>query len=391
MHDYQEHRSSPLNPIDTHESSGVLPIRKNPKINRLFKACCKLGASDVHVKAGAPPRFRISGDIRKANEPPLSNEQIEEMVFEILTPAQRQHFLENGAVDFAHDLEGADRFRVNVFRQRGHTSIAARRVVRQIRDFDELGVPPILKDIANAEQGLVLLAGITGSGKSTTIAAMLNYINKNRAVHIVTMEDPIEYLFEDQKSFINQREIGIDVRDFHAALKYLLRQDPDVVLMGEMRDHETFEAAMHATETGHLVFGTIHASTAAQTITRILDLFPENARGLVRQSLVFNLKAVVAQKLLPSITPKYSRVPCCEIMIVNAAIRKLIAEGRDVDITSVLKSSGAEGMQDFTEALYNLVQQEYIDLKVALEVATNPEELKMRLKGIRSGGGGILG
>jgi len=380
-----------FNPIDTHESSGVLPVRKNPKINRLFKACCKLGASDVHVKAGAPPRFRLGGDIRKAQEPPLSSEQIDEMVFEILTPAQRQHFLEHGAVDFAHDLEGADRFRVNVFRQRGHTSIAARRVVRQIRGFEELGVPEILKTISEAEQGLVLLAGITGSGKSTTIAAMLDYINRGRPVHIVTLEDPIEYLFEDHKAFINQREIGIDVRDFHAALKYLMRQDPDVVLMGEMRDRDTFEAAMHATETGHLVFGTIHASTCAQTITRILDLFPEGARALVRQSLVFNLKAVVAQKLLPSITPKYKRVPCCEIMIVNAAIRKLIAEGRDVEITSVLKGSAAEGMQDFTAALYELVQKEYIDLKVALEVATNPEELKMVMKGIRTGGGGILG
>ncbi len=380
-----------FNPIDTHESSGVLPVRKNPKINRLFKACCKLGASDVHVKAGAPPRFRLGGDIRKAHEPPLSSEQIDEMVFEILTPAQRQHFLDHGAVDFAHDLEGADRFRVNVFRQRGHTSIAARRVVRQIRGFEELGVPDILKTISEAEQGLVLLAGITGSGKSTTIAAMLDYINRNRPVHIVTLEDPIEYLFEDHKAFINQREVGIDVRDFHAALKYLMRQDPDVVLMGEMRDRDTFEAAMHATETGHLVFGTIHASTCAQTITRILDLFPEGARALVRQSLVFNLKAVVAQKLLPSITPKYKRVPCCEIMIVNAAIRKLIADGRDVEITSVMKGSSAEGMQDFTAALHDLVQKEYIDLKVALEVATNPEELKMVMKGIRTGGGGILG
>lgn len=380
-----------FNPVDTHESSGVLPVRKNPKINRLFKACCKLGASDVHVKAGAPPRFRLGGDIRKAQEPPLSAEQIDEMVFEILTPAQRQHFLDHGAVDFAHDLEGADRFRVNVFRQRGHTSIAARRVVRQIRGFEELGVPDVLKTISEAEQGLVLLAGITGSGKSTTIAAMLDYINRNRPVHIVTLEDPIEYLFEDHKAFINQREVGIDVRDFHAALKYLMRQDPDVVLMGEMRDRDTFEAAMHATETGHLVFGTIHASTCAQTITRILDLFPEGARALVRQSLVFNLKAVIAQKLLPSITPKYKRVPCCEIMIVNAAIRKLIADGRDVEITSVLKGSAAEGMQDFTGALHELVQKEYIDMKVALEVATNPEELKMVMKGIRTGGGGILG
>ncbi|MCK6455246.1 MAG: PilT/PilU family type 4a pilus ATPase [Phycisphaerae bacterium] len=389
MHD--RHDTSALNPIDTHSTSGILPVNRDPKINRLFRACCKLGASDVHVKAGSPPRFRLKGDIRKANEPALSGEQIDEMVFEILTPAQREHFLENGAVDFAHDIEGHDRFRINVYRQRGHTSIAARRVVREIRDFDELGLPPVLKEVAKFHQGLVLLAGITGSGKSTTIAAMLNHINATRACHIVTIEDPIEYLFEDKKAFINQREIGIDVRDFHAALKYLMRQDPDVVLLGELRDRETFEAAIHASETGHLCFGTIHASTTAQTITRILDLFPENSRSLVRQSLVFNLKSVVCQKLLPCIKPDFARIPCCEIMIVNAAIRKLIAESRDVEITNVLKSSLQEGMQDFTEALYKLVTEEYVDLKVALEVATNPEELKMRLKGIKAGAGGLRG
>lgn len=390
MHD-DVHMSVPTNPVDTHESSGVLPINRNPKINRLFRACCKLGASDLHVKAGSPPRFRLKGDVRKANEPPLSNEQIEEMIFEVLTPAQREHFLENGAVDFAHDLEGLDRFRVNVFRQRGHTSIAARRVVRQIRDFGELGLPAILKEVAKFHQGLVLLAGITGSGKSTTIAAMLNYINQTRACHLVTIEDPIEYLFEDAKAFINQREIGIDVRDFPAALKYLMRQDPDVVLLGELRDRETFEAAVQASETGHLVFGTIHASTAAQTITRVLDLFPEDSRSLIRQSLVFNLRAVVCQKLLPSIHAQFARIPCCEIMIVNASIRKLISESRDIEITSVLRASLQEGMQDFTEALHRLVTEEYVELKVALEVAPNPEELKMRLKGIKAGGGGILG
>jgi twitching motility protein PilT len=391
MHDYPPNASS-QNPIDTHSSSGILPVNRSPKINRLFRACCKLGASDVHVKADLAPRFRLRGEIRKADEGHLSNEQIEEMVFEILTPAQREHFLEHGAIDFAHDLEGSgDRFRVNVFRQRGQTSIAARRVVADIRDFDELGLPQILKEISKFQQGLILLAGITGSGKSTTIAAMLNHVNSTRPCHIVTLEDPIEYLFKDRKAFINQREIGIDVRDFYAALKHLMRQDPDVVLLGEMRDQETFEAAVHAAETGHLVFGTIHASTCAQTITRILDLFPENSRSLIRQSLVFNLKSIVCQKLLPSIHPKFERIPCCEVMIMNASLRKLVADGRDAEITTVLKSCLEEGMQDFTEALYNLVTKEFIDLKVAYEVAPNPEELKMRLKGIRAGTGGLLG
>ncbi len=383
--------SSRSNPVDIHQvqtaSGGQV---SSPAINKLFKACCKLEASDLHLKADSAPRFRLGGEIRSGQVPAMSGEQIEEMLFEILTDTQKAYFFENGALDFAHQVPGLDRFRVNMFRQRGLTSVAARRVTKEIKNFDDLGLPLVLKEVAKFQQGLVLLAGITGSGKSTTIAAMINHINANRACHIVTVEDPIEYIFEDDKAFINQREIGIDVKDFHVALKYLMREDPDVVLVGEMRDRETFEAAMHAAETGHLVLGTIHASSASQTITRILDLFPEGARALTRQSLVFNLKAVVCQKLLPSIHPDRGRIPCCEIMITNASIRKLIAEGRDFEITTVLKSAREEGMQDFTEAIYELIRDEYLDLKVAMEVAPNPDELKMRLKGIRSGAGAIL-
>lgn len=394
------HAADLSNPIDCHQVGEDVtteePVAADPKkskgpaINRLFKACTKMGASDVHLKAGLPPSFRLKGDIRRSQEPPLSNEEIESMVFAVLTETQKKFFMENGALDFAHQCPGLDRFRVNVFRQRGMTSLAARRVVKDIRNFEELHVPPVLKEISKYHQGLVLLAGITGSGKSTTIAAMINHINQSRACHIVTIEDPIEYIFEDNKAFINQREIGIDVKDFHAALKYLMREDPDVVLVGEMRDRETFEAAVHAAETGHLCLGTIHASSAAQTVTRILDLFPEEERAQVRQALVFNLKAVICQKLLPSIRPERPRVPCCEIMITNAIIRKLLSEGRDFEITTVLKASTEEGMQDFTEAIYRLLQEEYIDIKVALEVAPNPDELKMRMKGIRSKTGGIL-
>lgn len=391
--DGELHSANDPNPVDIHQvhTKGADEKSKNPVINRLFKACCKLEASDLHLKANAPPRFRLGGDIRMAQEPPLSTEEIEDMIFEVISEKQKKYFFEHGALDFAHQVPGQDRFRVNVFRQRGMTSVAARRVTKNIRTFEELGVPPSLRQLSKLHQGLILLAGITGSGKSTTIAAMLNEINETRACHIVTVEDPIEYLFDDKKAFINQREIGIDVQDFHAALKYLMREDPDVVLVGEMRDRETFEAAMHASETGHLVLGTIHASSASQTITRILDLFPEEARGLIRQSLVFNLKGVICQKLLPSIHPTRSRIPCCEIMIVNAAIRKLIAEGRDFEIGSVLKGAVHDGMQDFTEAIYQLVQQEYLDVKIAMEVAPNPDELKMRLKGIRSGSASILG
>ncbi|HUN82207.1 MAG TPA: PilT/PilU family type 4a pilus ATPase [Phycisphaerae bacterium] len=377
-------------PIDCHEVEEAEHKPKNPDINRLFKACTKMGASDLHLKANQPPAFRLKGDVRKSQEPALTTEDIERMIFEVLTESQKKFFLENGAIDFAHQVPGQDRFRVNAFRQRGMTSVAARRVVKDIRDFDQLHVPPALREISKLHQGLILLAGITGSGKSTTIAAMINHINQNRACHIVTIEDPIEYIFTDDKAFINQREVGIDVKNFQDALKYLMREDPDVVLVGEMRDRETFEAAIHAAETGHLCLGTIHASSSAQTLTRILDLFPEEERAQVRQSMVFNLKAVICQKLLPSIHPERPRVPCCEIMISNAIIRKLIQEGRDFEITAVLKASTAEGMQDFTEAIYRLVEEEYLDLKVALEVAPNPDELKMRLKGIKQKTGGIL-
>lgn len=383
------HTVDDANPIDMHESAHVAP--KNPAINKFFKACSKLESSDLHIKAGCPPKFRVKGELRPAQLPPLSNDEIEDMVFEILTPQQKQWYFERGAIDFAHELEGVDRFRVNVFRQRGHTSLAARRVTSNVKTYADLHLPPGIEKVAHFHQGLVLLAGITGAGKSTTIASMIEDINRNEAVHIVTIEDPIEYLFTDKKSHINQREIGIDVPDFHAALKYLMREDPDVVLIGEMRDRETFEAAMNAAETGHLVFGTIHASSSAQTITRILDLFPEEARNLIRQSLVFNLRSIICQKLLPSLLPHIARVPCCEIMISNAPIRKLIAEGRDFDITAVLKTSGAEGMQDYNTALYELTQKEWIDVKTAYEVSPNPDELKMMLKGIRSGGASIIG
>ena len=382
------------NPVDSHQIASASDGKKPKRlaIDRLFRACCKLGASDMHLKAGSAPRFRIGGEIRSAQERSLSGEEIENMLFEVLTDTQKAYFFEHGALDFAHQVPDLDRFRVNMFRQRGLTSVAARRVTKEIKGFEELGLPTSLKEIAKLHQGLVLLAGITGSGKSTTIAAMINQINATRACHIVTIEDPIEYIFEDKKAFINQREIGIDVQDFNAALKYLMREDPDVVLVGEMRDRETFEAAVQAAETGHLVFGTIHASSASQTISRILDLFPEAARALIRQSMVFNLKAVICQKLLPTINPQRRRIPCCEIMISNPSIRKLIAEGRDFEITSVLKGATEEGMQDFTEAIYQLINDEYLDMSVALDAAPNPDELKMRLKGIRSGStGGILG
>jgi twitching motility protein PilT len=364
---------------------------REPKINKYFRAVTKMDASDLHMKAGIQPRVRLGGKLRSLAGKALSSEKIDAMMFEIMSDRLKEDFARNGSVDFAHQLGNSDRFRINMFRQRGQTSVAARRVTAKIADFTSLGLPDTINKITEFHQGLVLLVGVTGSGKSTTIAAALDYINATRACHIVTLEDPIEYLFADKKAIVNQREIGIDVPDFAMGLKYLMREDPDVVLVGEMRDEETFHAALNAAETGHLVFGTLHASGSAQTITRLLDLLPEGSRDLVRQSLVFNLKAVVSQKLLPSIVPGRKRVPAVEIMLTNSTIRKLIDEKREDEIPDVLKMSYEEGMMDFNESIRRLVEEEAIELSVAYSASPNPDELKMRLKGITAGSGGLLG
>lgn len=368
--------------------------KKGPALNKFFKAVIKLKVSDLHLKAGLPAMVRMKGDLRPLQGGALTGEQIRDGIFEILSEKQRNLFEERGAVDFAYDVGppgDADRFRVNAFQQRGKMSVAARRVSREIRDFRQLYLPDSLEKIAQFNQGMVLLAGITGSGKSTTIAAMIDYINQREPVHIVTIEDPIEYLFTDKKAVINQREIGIDVIDFHDALKYLMREDPDIVLIGEMRDIETFQAAVHAAETGHLVFGTIHASNASQTISRILDLFPVEERRSIRQALEFNLRAIICQKLIPSIREGVPVVPTVEIMITNASVKKLIREERDNELVDVIRASYAEGMVDFTENLRRMVDAGLIDHPTAYAAAPNPDELKMALKGIKGRTAGILG
>ena len=245
--------------------------------------------------------------------------------------------------------------------------------------------------LSEEPDGLVLVAGATGSGKSTTIASMLEYINTTRACHIVTLEDPIEYIYADKKSLISRREVGLDVETFESALKYLMREDPDVVLIGEMRDRETFRAALQASETGHLVFGTVHASSAAQTIGRVLELFPAESRDLARQSLAFNLRSIICQKLLPSISPGLGRMPSVEILISTPSVKQLIVEHREGDLNEIIRSHEREGMQSFTRSLLNLVESDMVDPKVAFEVAPNVDELKMLMKGITTSRGGLIG
>ena len=377
-------------PIDEHDQHAG-HHGQPPELEGYFRSMIKHGASDLHLKANMPPHVRIHSDIRPSKGEPLSGDKILEMVFELMTDKQKTYFLEHGNIDLAHELHGSDRFRIDVFRQRGEISVAVRRVTKNIPDFASLHLPPIVEKICDQHQGLVLLAGPTGSGKTTTIAAMLEHINRTRPCHIVTMEDPIEYIYEDKKALVSQREIGIDVESFDVALKYLMRQDPDVILVGEMRDHETFQAALQASETGHLVFGTIHASSAAQTLGRILDLFPPEARDRVRQSLAFNLRSVICQKLLPSIGKGIDSIPATEVLLVNPSIRKCIEESRDAEINDVIRGSEADGMHSFTRSLLALIEADLIDPKIAYENAPNVDELKMLMKGISSSRAGLLG
>jgi twitching motility protein PilT len=369
----------------------TLDDRLDPELKRHFLNMIQAGASDLHMKAGMPPHLRIQGAIHPMAADALSSEDIERMARSMMDARQTEQFLLTGNVDVAYELPGSDRFRVNVFRQRGTVGMAVRRVSRHIPDIETLHLPASIHAIAQSAQGLILLAGPTGCGKSTTIASMIEHINQTQACHILTLEDPIEYLYESKRSLVSQREIGIDVENFAVALKYMTREDPDVVLIGEMRDNETFQAALQASETGHLVFGTVHASTTYQTIGRVLDLFPSEQRDRVRQSLSFNLRAVICQKLLPSIKAGIDRIPAVEIMISNPSVRQMIAEARDSDLLEVIVTHEVDGMQTFTKSLLDLIEGEFIDPKVAYDNAPNVDELKMRLRGISGSRAGLRG
>jgi twitching motility protein PilT len=366
-------------------------VKKEPEANKLFRMIMKLQASDLHLKVGQPPMMRLRGDIRRTEMRPLTQEDMERLMYPVMTPKQRKILDDEGGSDFSYVVGNDEcRFRVSLFKQRGRLSLVARRVNNNIPSFASLGLPPIIEKLCKFPEGLVILAGVTGSGKSTTIASMIDYINATEPLHILTVEDPIEFVFTDKMSYINQREIGLDSRDWHKALKDAVRQDPDVILIGELRDIETFEAAVHAAETGHLVFGTIHASSAGTTINRIMDLFPPDKHPAIRQALANNLKAVVAQKLVKGIKPGVSRVPTNEVMIVNPTIRKLIQEQEDKKIPDAIRIGYQEGMVDFNENLRQLCERGDIDKSTAIEFSPNPDQLKMMLKGIKVSAPGIL-
>lgn len=380
--------NSPQTPVEKVPAAPQAPA-KEPPINKIFRLAMEKQASDVHLKVGLPPMLRMRGDITKMEMRPLSQQDMEQLIIPYLEPKRRKILDDEGGVDYSYVVGNDEcRFRVSLFKQRGRLSLVARRVNNFIPKFKDLGLPDGMENLCKFPEGLVILAGVTGSGKSTTIAAMLDYVAEQEPLHILTCEDPIEFTYADKKAYFNQREIGLDCVDWHKALKDAVRQDPDVILIGELRDVETFEAAVHAAETGHLVFGTIHAASAATTINRILDLFPPDKHMAIRQALANNLKAVVAQKLIKGI--KKGRVPTNEIMIVNPIVRKLITEGEDGKIPDAIRIGYQEGMVDFTENLRRLVDQGDIDKATALEYCPNPEQLKMALKGIKVAAPGIL-
>ncbi len=354
------------------------------RFGKFLQACIKFEGSDLIVKTGTIPRIRLRGELKPLDTEAVTHEEYISIAKHILTEEQFADLHKYGSTDFAYDYDAKNRFRINLFQSRGKLSCAARLVTSKIRRFEDLYLPEVMSEIAMQPQGIVILAGVTGSGKSTTIASMLNYVNANKRVHIVTLEDPIEYIFEDQKATIHQREIGIDCLDFKTGLRALVRENPDVVLIGEMRDAETFEAALHAAETGHLVFGTIHASSASQTFGRIYDLFKAEERDQVRKILAFQMRAIVYQKLLPTLKPAIHRIPALEILINTPSARKYILEGRENELLDVIKAQESMqiGMIDFNGSLVKLVEEEYIHMRVAMEATPNADELRMRLKGI---------
>jgi twitching motility protein PilT len=373
-------------------AAAVAPVqpRGRLEIDRFFEALVKYQGSDLHLKVGQPPIIRVKGSLQPLKTAPIDDEQMRRLCLPMLDDRKHRILEVDGGCDFAHiaTIEGVRwRFRVNLLTQQGSLGLVARRVNNSIPNFEGLHLPPSIGRLCEYDQGMILLAGVTGSGKSTTIASMLQHINQNHRKHILTLEDPIEFVFTEEKCLINQREIGQDVKDFGIGMKHAVREDPDIILVGEMRDEETFMTAIHAAETGHLVFGTIHASSAPTTIGRILDLFPEEMHGALRSAIANNMKGIVAQKLVRAEGPKakelgVSRVPAVEIMFFDVMVRKLVLEGDDEDLPEHIRKSYRDGMQDFTMSLKSLIDQDLIDRKDALEIAPNREALTMALKGI---------
>jgi len=352
-------------------------------LKELLSVMESMNASDIHLQAGSPVAYRIKGEIvKQENIPAMNEEQLRTMIFEILSEKDKKTFEERGTLDTAISFSGIGRFRMSVFLQRGSIALAARRISNKIPDFDFLHLPEATKNITSFPNGLVLVTGPTGCGKSSTLAAIINGINRVRRCHIMCIEDPIEYLYRNELTIINQREIGIDVPSFKEALRYVVRQDPDVILVGEIRDRDTIEFALQAAETGHLVFGTLHSSNVSQTISRILNFFPHSEHPAIRRAIASHLKAVMSQMLLPCCKEGIHLVPAVELMFMNSTISRLIVEEQDAKIVKAIRAGRTEGMRDFEQSLHYLITEGFITREVGLEHADNPQSLDMKLRGI---------
>ncbi len=347
-----------------------------PTLNALLKSMVEQGGSDLHITTNSPPMVRVDGVLKPLNLPPMTPTETKALCYSILTDNQKHRVEEELEIDLSFGIKGLARFRANVFHQRGAVAGAFRQIPYEIRGFRELGLPPVVEKICEKPRGLVLVTGPTGSGKSTTLAAMLDKVNRERAEHIVTIEDPVEYLHSHKKCIVNQREIHADTHSFPNALRSALRQDPDVVLIGEMRDHETVETALRIAETGHLTFATLHTNSAAQTINRIIDIFPAHQQGQIRVQLSFVLEGILCQSLLPKATGK-GRVLCMEIMVPNSAIRNLIREDKVHQIYGMMQTGQSKhGMQTFNQSLASLYFKRLISMQTAMARSSYPDELQ---------------
>jgi len=355
-------------------------------LNGILKIALKGGASDIHLKPGLPPMFRVDGAlVPLKNGERLAPEDLQQIAFSIMNPTQKLRFDETREVDLAYGIAGLGRFRVNVFQQRGSVGIVFRVIPFGVKSIESLHLPKVIENIAMEHRGLVLVTGTTGSGKSTSLAAMIDHINSNRTCHIMTIEDPIEFLVRDRRSIVNQREIGVDTQSFANALRAALRQDPDVILVGEMRDFETIETALTAAETGHLVMSTLHTLDATETINRIISVFPPYQQKQVRLQLAAILKAVISQRLVPRADGK-GRVPALEVLISTARVRECIADkDRTKEIhDAIAKGFTTYGMQTFDQSLMQHVKSGLVTYDEALKHVSNPDDFALRFRGIAS-------
>ena len=358
--------------------------------NKILNIAVQGGASDIHIKVGTPVIFRISRELVAVECPHPTADWMNRVVENIVPVHMKKKLEEDREVDFSYFIPGVGRFRTNLFQHRGSWALAMRHVKATVPSFEQLGLLESIKSLAESPRGIVLVAGSTGSGKSTTLAAMIEHVNANFKKHIITLEDPIEFVFEDNQSVIEQREIGLDTATFYGALKHVLRQDPDIIMLGEMRDATTFTAAISAADTGHLVFSTLHTTTAAQSITRILDFFKADDREQVRRQLAGCLRGVICQRMVPTVDGKMT--PALEILVNSSLVKKMLEDNRLEKITAAIETGGDDGMCTFNQSLFNLVKAGRITEKEALAKATNAQALEMNFKGIfLNEGGRIVG